>query len=939
MTVRLLMLGPLEAWYGETPVALGGPRARRLLAALALHPDRTVSLDALIRAMWEERPPATARGQVQTCVSTLRAALHAAGAGSAVVESRPRGYAIPAAAIITDVSTFDDRLRAARAAAAGGRAEEARSHYAEALALWRGSALGGVGGPVASAAALRLEEERIAATEELFELRLSLGQTRELVGELHEFARSHRLRERPYELLMRALLACGRAAEASTVYRRLHRLFADELGIAPGPRLAALQEQAVASFRTGEAPGRASGRPTGMPSRSQLPADLADFTGRAAELARAGAVLVEPAGIPATVALSGGGGVGKTSLAVHLGHRVAPSFPDGQLFVSLRGGQADPADPYGLLARMLRSLGVDGTTMPSDGDERAALYRSLLAGQKVLIILDDAADETQVAPLLPATAGCAVVVTSRRRLGGLSASLHLDLTPLADEEGQHLIRRIVGADRAGPTHDLHRLVALCGGLPLALRIAGARLRARPHWTVQRLVTALKHAQLDGLTYGQTGVRASLALSLRGLDPAADRLFALLGTIDRTETSRWVAAALLQQPYRAAEAALEGLADARLVEPLPEPGRYRLHDLVHAYAVEQSVARLDPQERRGAVMRVADLLSALVGRVRATLLEHDRYAPVLAGALEPEPAAEVGANPLAWYERERHMVDAVIRQCARLGLVEPSVDLAVAGGLLAVQLGHDDDWRSSLAVALRVARAGADRGRVGLVLAELGYMHLSRYRLQRAASLLGRAMSHFDAVGDHHRHAAMRWALGYIDLRTGALDRAARRCLAALPVLLAHGDLATAGMALRDIGHVHLARGRPATALRYALRAGQAKRASGDQRALPPVLSLQGDAELALGRLDEAERTFALARRLAAAVADVRGEAYLSCALGRVEARRGRVGQAEALLRHAIDVARRVREEPAEQEARAALAGLRTGRSPRRHTPDADLLLR
>mgnify|MGYP002622229651 CR=1 FL=1 len=985
------MLGPLEAWHGETSIALGGSRTRRLLAALALEPGRAVSVDTLIRAIWDNEPPATARGQVQTCVSALRAALAAGGVTGAVIESRPHGYAIAAGAISTDVSTFAQHIAAARQAIGAGRGEAARTHYQAALALWRGPALSGVGGPVADAAAVRLEEERLGATEELFDLRLSLGETHQIVGELREYVRSHSLRERPYELLMRALVACGRAAEVSAVYRQAYRTFTDELGVAPGPRLVELHQRALTGMTyvpaaptqppernyvpaaptqppemnyVPAAPAQppemnyvpaTPAQPPGVraaddqpspggephpaaprPSLFQLPADLADFTGREAEVARLATALLAVTDIPVTVALSGGGGVGKTSLAIHLGHRVAASFPDGQLFVPLRGAQADPADPYEVLARMLRSLGVDATTIPSDGDERAALYRSLLAGRKVLIVLDDAVDEAQVIPLLPPTTGSAVVVTSRRRLGGLSTTLHLDLGPMADQEGQDLIRRIVGADHTAQPEALRRLVELCGGLPLALRIAGARLVARPHWTAQRLVAALEDARLDELTYGQTGVRASLALSLRGLDPTADRLFALLGTIDRAETSRWVAAALLQEPVRVAEAALEHLADARLVDPLPEPGRFRLHDLVHAYAVEQAAARLSAPERKSAVARVAELAYALVGRVRATLLEHDPYVPVPVPAVAPELVAELRGNPLAWHDRDRHLIDAIVRQCARLGLVAQARDLAVACGLLAVQLGYDDDWRGTLAVALRAARGAGDRLGVGLLVAEIGYMHLSRFRLEPAQRLLGRAMSHFDAVGDRHRHAAMRWALGYIDLRLGRRDRALRRFLAALPVLLAHGDSATAGMALRDIGYVHLAQGRPATALRYAHRAVAAKRAAGDRRALPPALSLQGEAELALGRLDDAERTFTLARGLAAEVADIRGEAYLSCALGRVEVRRGRGARAEGLLRHAIEVARRVREEPAEREAVAALTELMAART--RADRDDDVLI-
>lgn len=619
------VLGPVTVADSGTVLDIGPPKARAVLAVLLCRPGRVVAVDAVVDALWPYEPPATAVKNVQLYVHQLRRRLGGAGR----IVRRSSGYLLAAEPGEIDAQRFTRLVAQHRAAAADGGLDEARALLAEALGLWRDeqpyTGLGDV--PPVAAEAQRLAEVRLAALHSRIDLDLRLGRHSELLPELGVLTVLHPLHERFWAQLMTALHRSGRPAEALAAFSQARQIIADETGLDTGPELRDLQHAILAGARAGaragagtrpapeprEQPGPRPERAAAEAARPDvlpwmLPPDTGDFTGRQPELAAitealagrqhlAGARSPGATGTAVPVAaLTGQGGVGKTALAVHAAHRLAGRYPDGQLFAALAGTQPVPAGPDEVLARFLRALGVAETAVPGSGEERAALFRSLLAGRRMLVVLDEAADEAQVRPLLPGTSGSAVVVTSRARLGGLPGACHVDLAPLPPGDGYRLLARIAGPERVASSPGAAReLVELCAGLPLALRIAGSRLASRPHWNIEDLTGRLadERIRLDMLRYRDLEMRASFAVSYRGLGPAGQRLFRLLGSLEAPDVARSTAAALLGTSPAEADELLEVLADARLLKVTgpAEDGqrRYRFHDLVRLYARELAEA--------------------------------------------------------------------------------------------------------------------------------------------------------------------------------------------------------------------------------------------------------------------------------------------------------------------------------------------------------------
>ena len=527
---------------------------------------------------------------------------------------------------------------------ADGDPDRAAEVLAEALELWRGRALADVPpSALVTAEADRLEESRLSVLELRIEADLGCGRPAQLVPELRRLLSDHPLREGLWALLIRALDGAGRHAEALAAYGQVREVISEELGVDPGPELQGLyQAMLTADADAGPRPRAAAAAPATAPSPAppagspaeathrragpgsssrrapaQLPADVADFTGRAAPLERLCGLVSgarERASGAVTVAVvAGTPGLGKTTLAVHAAHRLRPDFPDGQLYVSLRGGSDHPVPADEVLARFLRDLGVDGARVPVDPEERAAMYRTRLAERQMLIVLDDARDAAQVRPLLPGTGSSAVIVSSRHRLSDLAGSRLIDLDVLDEGEAAELFTRIIGTDRAeaepGPARDV---LGVCAGLPLAIRIAGARLAARRVWTVRTLADRLadQRRRMDELTAGDLAMRACFQVSFDALphrngtsaDPA--RAFRLLGVWQGPSIGLPAAAALIGQPEWPVADALEVLVDAHLLES-PAPDRYRLHDLLRDYAADRARADDPPQAVEDAVRRVLD----------------------------------------------------------------------------------------------------------------------------------------------------------------------------------------------------------------------------------------------------------------------------------------------------------------------------------------------
>jgi DNA-binding SARP family transcriptional activator len=614
------LLGPLVVRRGTVPVPVASRKQRVVLAALLLRAGRPVTMDDLAEALWGCEPPPSARATIQNYVMRLRRIL--ACPGPAVILTQPDGYLISAGAGDLDVSRFERLLAEARAAARKQSWEAAAARAGEALALWRGEPLAEGGSEFL---ALRegpwLAEMRLQAVEARIEAELHLGLEAEVVAELRHLVVAHPLRERLHAQLMLALHRCGRRAEALAAYQDARRVLVRQLGAEPGNELRELHQRMLSDDPALDVPGDPGQAATPTSARPAMPRELpgaaASFVGRTAELAALTRLLERGGGAaPGAVVISvigGTAGVGKTALAVQWAHSVAGRFPDGQLYVNLRG--YDPGQPVlasAALAGFLRALGVPGRDIPVAEDERAARYRSLLAGRRVLVVLDNAASEEQARPLLPGARGCAAVVTSRDALAGLVARdgalrLELDLLPPGDAVG--LLRALIGARVDAEPEPAAALAAQCARLPLALRLAAQLGQARPAASLAGLAGELADQQrrLDLLDAGgdpRTAVRAVLSWSYRHLDAATASGFRLLGLHPGPDLDLRAAAALTGLAPGQAARLLGRLAQAHLIQPA-RPGRYGMHDLLRAYATEQATCQDSERERRAALTRLSD----------------------------------------------------------------------------------------------------------------------------------------------------------------------------------------------------------------------------------------------------------------------------------------------------------------------------------------------
>ncbi|MEV0530596.1 BTAD domain-containing putative transcriptional regulator [Kitasatospora sp. NPDC050463] len=592
--LRFAVLGPVRGWQGEVELSLGSPQQQSLLLALLFRSGRHVSGAQLIDDLWGDEPPARATGVVRTYVHRLRRVL-----GAEALTSVGGGYLLAVGGGL-DTARCESLLTEARARRANGHHFEAAATLRTALALWRGEPMSGLPGPYAQRQRREWDERRLTVTELCLEAEVDSGRSTESVAELSAVVEEHPLRERLSELLMLALFRSGRQAEALAVYRAADRRLRTELGVGAGSGLRDLHARILAADETLAAPaGRTAllppPAPTGPPAAgpdpvstlvpAQLPASTADFTGRQAEAEVLRAALREPGSVP-VAAVAGMGGVGKTALAVHVAHSLAAEFPDGQLYLDLHGADGRPTRPEEALAVFLRSFGVVGEAIPAGLAERSARYRSLLSGRRVLVLLDNARDAEQIRPLLPGSAGCSVLVTSRTRLGALPNARFTELAVLPAEEAVTLLTRVVGAERVAAEQEPAReLVRLCGQLPLAVRILAARLACRPGWTIARLLAKLTcdRYRLDALRSGDLAVESSFRFGYDQLDPEQARAFRLLAVPEVPDLSPAAVAAVLDLPEPAAVELAECLVDCSMLEIAAHPDHYRYHDLLRAFA--------------------------------------------------------------------------------------------------------------------------------------------------------------------------------------------------------------------------------------------------------------------------------------------------------------------------------------------------------------------
>ncbi|MGC9669041.1 BTAD domain-containing putative transcriptional regulator [Planosporangium sp. 12N6] len=738
--VEFDVLGEMGARVGGRTVDLGHTRQRCVLAVLLTHVNEPVSVDQLIERVWADRRPLRAKETLYGYLHRLRQAV--AGAGAPVIARRSGGYVLAVDRLAVDAHRFRHLVERARST-------RDETLFDEALGLWRGDAFAGLDTPWLNESRDWLHAERLAAELDRDDLALRNGRHHEKLAELTRRAAALPLDERVAGQLVLALYRCGRQGDALAHYEAFRLRLAEELGADPGLALRQLHRKILT---TDPAP----------PAPCQLPAPPWSFIGRVTELAELDK-WIDDRDLPVIYAISGMGGVGKTWLALHWAHRHRHRFPDGQIYVDLHGFEPSgrPLPPAVALRSILSALGVPAETIPVGLDAMAALYRSTVADRRMLILVDNARDSEQVLPLLPATPGCTVLVTSRDQLVGLAA-LHgaqrLTLDVLPDVDARELLAGRLGRARTAAEPDaIGTIVERCAGLPLALGVVAARAANLPEFPLSALAGELRSepTRLDPLDTGElsSGIRAAFAASVRALPPDAYHLFALLGRAPGPDVGRAAAANLTGQPDARVRESLRALETANLLRQ-HRPGRYRMHDLARLYAAEQPA---DDQ----ALLRLVDfyLHTSFAGE---RLLEPSRptiaLQPAAPGCTPLEPADQAAA--LDWFDTERSCLLAAQQIALEHGWYDRTWQLAWAQATYYWRQGDPHDhvtaWRLGLAAAAHVAvpevRVLCHR------LAARAYVKVGE--LTEALDNLGRALTDARDVEDRaHTFQGLAWVKG------------------------------------------------------------------------------------------------------------------------------------------------------------------------------------
>jgi DNA-binding SARP family transcriptional activator len=797
------LLGPVELRAGGSWTGVSAPKWRAVLTVLALRRGQVVSTGQLADELWGNDPPGGARKLVSGYVAALRR-LAGDPDGRVLVTQAP-GYRLMVAPADLDASRFEELVAAGRAALERVDGVGAAEFLAAALALWRGPALAGVPrGPLVAAEAARLDELRVDALELRAEAGICCGRAPELVAELRQLTAGHPLRERFWHQLMRALEQAGRPAQALEAYEHARKVLAEELGADPGPDLRQLHlrllsgDPAPAARPAAAPPAVAAAAPAVL---RQLPATVAHFAGRAGELAALTGLLDRAGGeLPGTVVISaidGMPGVGKTALAIQAGHLVADRFPDRQLFADLHGHTPGrpPADPAGVLAALLAADGVDPRYLPPDLDGRAAMWRDRMAGQRVLLILDNAASSAQVAPLLPGTAGSLVLITSRRFPSDLPAAAEVPLDVLPPGDASAMFQGLAPR-AAGDPELVAELVALCGYLPLAISLL-ARLFARHRsWALADLIAETR-ARLLTVTAENRTVAAAFEASYQDLDTSRQRFFRYLGLHPGPEIDAYVAAALAGLPLGEAAGHLDALHGARLLDE-PVPRRYRMHDLIRQYA--RSLASGEPaSQQEQATTRLFDYYQHTAQAADAHL------ARTAAGRSVRAPAAAPGLpsrnQALAWMSAERANLLACIDDAAARHDHDRLAGLTAA---VAAHLRSHGPWPLAITLhtaAVRAAQHLGDRRGEARALNDLGEMRLATSGYRDAADVLGQARDLCRALGDRPGQARALLNLGITRQQTDDRLAATAALQQALEIYRDTGDRPGEAIALLHLGDV------------------------------------------------------------------------------------------------------------------------------------------
>lgn len=912
------VLGPLEVVAGGDTVPIGGRMPRILLGTLLLQPGRVVSTDVLVDVLWPDAPPPSAVANLRTYVRGLRGRL----SGDAII-TKPHGYAVAVEPAALDLTLFEARAEQAREAWGAGDAAGALRLLEDAIGLWRGRLLEDLpASPAWEAVGSRLTALKTSLVELAMEIRIGLGQHEVAAAELRGLLATDPLHEGFWRRLVLALHASGRTAEALRAYADARQVLADELGVEPGPRLRAAFDLVLRAAP--QAPGPIC----------QLPLDPPDFTGRGQLVERIVAHLTGRR--PAVVAISGAPGVGKSALAVHVGHAVRAAFPDGQLYVDMRGIGEAPRDPGDVLAELLRALGVAEPALPAEVPARAALLRSRLATQRMLLVLDDVAHAGQVRPLLPGAGACAVLATSRMRLPDLCDALQVNVDVLTDQEAQELFSRVAGRRRVVEQPDSARdILRACGHLPLAVRIAGAKLAQRPGWSLAVLADRLKleRHRLDELRAGDLAVRASVELSYRLLPPVAARAFRLLSTLGSGPVPAWVVGTLIEAP--ATEDVVDLLVDANLLQLVGMDGagqaRYRLHDLLRCYGAE--LAESDALIERHAAM--ARVLSGWLSRAASARMPVHYFGVPVPGV----PVAVMNGDPMAWFEAELPSLVAAVELAHANGLDGHAWRIAATLAPYLDLRGRRDTWWRAHETGLASARRAGDRHGEAILLRDIGQLHLylDRYeeaaaaftaarelfaatgdasgeaialagqgtvhrvvgRNQRSLHLYRRALTTFERLGDRHSQAVVYGSMGLAHLGLRRYGPAQRWLTDSYELAVELGDRHRQALALHRLALLRQGRGRPDRARDELHRALGLLEELGDDACAAYVRQSIGELHLRFGDPRRAGEFLTDSLSVQKRLGDRRAEATIAALLGEWHAAAGRTHRAEEYLTRAL----------------------------------------
>ncbi|MGM1063951.1 BTAD domain-containing putative transcriptional regulator [Saccharothrix sp. Mg75] len=884
MEVRLL--GSVGVWERDREVEAVQPRQRAVLAALAVEAGRPVGVETLLHRVWGEDPPDRARGALYVHINRLRRTL----GPTVALPRRSGGYVLDVAPDDVDALRFRTLLK--RAEGTELPAAERVELFDRALRLWRGTPLADVVGDWATRTRETWQRLYVDALVGWADAQVEAGSPEVVVGPLVDLVERHPLMEQPVGVLMRALARSGRSAEALDQYARARTRIAEELGVEPGPGLRRLHEAVLRDELDRTPP-----RPVPVAPVFQLPPDLPDYTGGEEVLAEAGARLRHRSPL---VVVSGPAGVGKTAFTVRLANLVRADYPDGALFLGLGGAFGTPMSPAEVLNRALRALDPSGQPPEAGFDADLARYRAVTHDKRTLVVLDDAAGAEQVRPLLPSGPGCALLVSTRAWLTALPGAGRVELRSMDDRDAHRLLERVVGRDRlrAEPVAAA-RLVSLCAGLPLALRIVGARLAARPHWPVAKLVSRMadRSRRLDELAVDDLRVRTGIDVGYQGLSGEARRALRAIGAVDVGELAPWLLSAALGTDATTTDDLVEHLVDARLVEAAAGDGvntRYRVHDLVRLYAAERAHAEERPDE---AVAMLDRVLAAAVHLVRghdtrrAYLVRHVRDDPL------PEPPACRGvAVDLA---AEEPTLVVLVETAARRGLVRRAA--ALADALVFASFAKTNDfagWERVRDAVAAAATAAGERGVLAGTYYGQGQLRYAQDRFAESAELFGRARALFLELGDAVGAASAAVGLATVHRELGDHARS-------IPLLSEHlvefdrlGLDEGSANAHYGLGYAYRERGLDAPALAHLRTAVERYRALGHRSGEAVSVRGIGLVHRARGELDEAGRWSERAHRLALASGEQLLSSYTVQALAKVWIRSGQPERALEPLLHA-----------------------------------------